>query len=186
MSQGGDGGIQPDGALTLGDPKKQKHAKRGGAHFGCSPPVVASLQDKRSQLASIHAARLLSEPPEQLADVNAVAVESRIAGIPLLVHPLTEGRQQSGIVNRRVDRRQSDDPGISQVGQEQTRTTDYAQLILMGVVWTVALTQVAVESRKKLFVQLTYRYAVPMGPINEVFRPSKVYTNSIPGVPYLP
>ena len=33
--------------------------------------------------------------------------------------------------------------------------------------------------------ELTHRYAVPMGPINEVFRPSKVYTNSIPGVPYI-
>jgi hypothetical protein len=185
MSQGGDGGIQPDGTLTLGDQKTQKHAKRRGAPFGCSPPVVASLQDKRSQPASIHAARLLSKPPEQLADVNAIAVESLIASIPLLLHPLTEGRQLSGIVNGRVDRRQSDDPGISQIVQEQARTTDYAQLILMGVVWTVALTQVAVESRKSLFVQLTHRYAVPMDPINEVFRPSKVYTNCIPGVPYL-
>jgi hypothetical protein len=108
-----------------------------------------------------------------------------ITGTPLLAHPLTEDRQKSGLLNRWLNRWQGDDPDISQVGQEQARTTDYAQLILMGVVWTVALTQVAVESRKKLFVQLTHRYAVPMGPINEVFRPSKVYTNSIPGVPYL-
>ena len=68
----------------------------------------------------------LSKPPEQLANVNAVVAEGHITGTPLLAHPLTEGRQQSGIVNRGFDRGQGDDPGISQVGQEQARTMDYS------------------------------------------------------------
>ena len=55
-------------------------------------------------LAGIKPAWLLSQPPEQLANVNAIVVEGHITGTPLLAHPLTEGRQQSGIVNWGLDR----------------------------------------------------------------------------------
>src|SRR5215470_13985169 len=173
MSDGGDGGIQPDSTLALSDQETQEHAKCRGAHFGCCPPAVASLQNKRSQPSSIKATWLLSKPPEQLADVNAIAVESHIAGIPVLVHPLTEGQQQSGIVNRGFSRAQSDDPEIPQVVQEPVCTVDPPHLIGVAVVWAMASTQVAVESRKRLIVQLTHRYAMPMGPVDEVFRRSK-------------
>ena len=112
-------------------------------------------------------------------------VESEISSTALSMHPPTESQQQRGIVDRRHGCAQDADPDISQVGQEQTRAIDHFRLFRVAVLWAAASTQVAVEPRKRLFVQLTHRYAVPMGPINEVFRPSKVYTNSIPGVPYL-
>ena len=99
------------------------------------------------------------------------------------MHPLTEGRQQSGIVSWGLDRGQGDDPSILQVGQEQARTMD--QWLCMAVVWAVASTQVAVESRKRLFVPLTHRHVVPMGPIDEVFRRSKVFASNPRGVPCL-
>ena len=82
------------------------------------------------------AAWLLSKPPEQLANVNAIGGEGHITGTPLLVHPLTEGRQQSGIVSWGLDRGQGDDPSILQVGQEQARTT----LIRVAIVWAAAST----------------------------------------------
>jgi hypothetical protein len=143
MSHGGDGGIQPDGALALGDQEPQEHAKYRGAIFGRPPPTGATfLENKRSQPVGIKVAWFLSKPPEQLANVNAIGVEGHITGTPLLVHPLTEGRQQSGIVNRGLDRGQGDDLGISQVGQEQARTMDHFQLLRMAVVcvWAEAST----------------------------------------------
>src|SRR6266849_1367205 len=104
VSQGGDGGIQPDGALALGDQEPQEHAKYFGAIFGRCPPAGATLlENKCSQPAGIKAAWFLSKPPEQLANVNAISGEGHITGTPLLVHPLTEGRQQSWIVNRGLD-----------------------------------------------------------------------------------
>jgi hypothetical protein len=93
---------------------------------------MTSLQNKRSQPAGIKAAWPLSEPPERLANVDAVLVEGQISRAALLTHPLTEGRQQSGIVNRGLGM-QGDDPGISQVGQEQARTMDYSRLVRMAV-----------------------------------------------------
>jgi len=186
MGYSGDGSIQPDGALALGDQETQEHAKYGGAVFSCSPPAGTTfLKNKCSQPACIKPAWLLSKPLEQLPNVNAISAEGHIADTPLLVHPLTEGRQQSGIVNRGLDRFPGDDPAISQVGQEQARTTDQAPVIRVAVVWAVASTQVAVESRQRLFVQLTHRDAVPMGPIEEVFRRSKVSAGNPPGVPCL-
>src|SRR5882762_6636136 len=103
MSHGGDGGIQPDSALALGDQETQEHAKCVGTIFGRPPPARTTLfENKRSQSACIKPAWFLSNPPEQLANVNAVVVEGHITDTPLLVHPLTEGRQQSRIV--RFDR----------------------------------------------------------------------------------
>src|SRR6266513_3858359 len=104
MSHGGDGGIQPDGALALGDQEPQEHPKYLGIIFGRCPPAGASLlENKRSQPVGIKAAWLLSKPPEQFANVKAIAAEGPITGAALSMHPLTEGRQQSGIMNRGLD-----------------------------------------------------------------------------------
>jgi hypothetical protein len=100
------------------------------------------------------------------------------------MHPLTEGRQQSGLLDMRLDRWQGDDPGISQVSQEQARTPDHFPLFRRAVVWTVAPTQMAVESREGLFVQvqLTHRQAVLKGPMDEVLRRSKMFASRNRGV----
>lgn len=75
MSHGGDGGIQPGWALALSDQKAQEHAKCLEAILGRSPPVGAAfLENKCPQPASIEATWLLSKPPEQLADVEAIVV----------------------------------------------------------------------------------------------------------------
>jgi hypothetical protein len=56
MGHGGDGGIQPDSTLALGDQETQEHAKCRGAIFGRSPPAGATLlENKRSQPAGIEA-----------------------------------------------------------------------------------------------------------------------------------
>jgi hypothetical protein len=109
-------------------------------------------------------------------------VEGHITGTPLLAHPLTEVRQQNWILNRGLGRTKGIDPSISQVGQEQARAMDHCQVPRLAVVWAVASTQVAVESRKGLFVPLTHRHAVPMGPIGEVLRRSKVPASRDRGV----
>lgn len=101
------------------------------------------------------------------------------------MHPVVEGRQQSGIVSRRLGRTEGRDPAIPQAGQEQVRTMDHFQPLRMTVTWAGASTEVAVKSRKRLFVQLTHRQAVPLGPIDEVFRPSKESASINGGVPYL-
>lgn len=126
----------------------------------------------------IKAAWVLSGSPEQLVNVNAIGVEGHITGTSLLVHPLTEGRQQNGIVNWGLDRWQGDDPSISQVGHEQTCTMDHLQRLRVAVVGTVASTQVAGESCKGLLIQLTQRHAGPIGPIDEVFSRPKVSASS--------
>ena len=115
------------------------------------------LENKRSQPAGIKAAWVLSKPPEQLANVNAIVVESPITDTPLLVHPLTEGRQQNGLLNMRLNRWKGDDPGISQAGQEQARAMDHFQSLRLAVVWAAASTQMVVKSRQRLLVQLTHR-----------------------------
>src|SRR5437870_4884470 len=48
MSHGGDGGIQPDSALPLGDQETQEHAKCLGTIFDCSPPAGATLRENKS------------------------------------------------------------------------------------------------------------------------------------------
>ena len=172
MSHSGDGGIQSHGALAFGDQETQKHADYGGAVFSCSPPAGTTfLKNKRSQPAGIKPAWLLFQPLEQLANVNAITTQGHITDTPLLAHPLTESQQQGRIVNWGFDRFLDDDPGLSQVGQEQARTTDHTQLIPMAVVWAVASTQVALESHQGLFV---HRHGLPMGPIEKVLRRSKV------------
>lgn len=183
MSHGGDGGIQPDGALALSDQEPQEHAKRRGAVLDCDLPAGTTLlENKRSQPAGIKAGWLLSKPPEQLANANVVLAEGPITRAALSMHPLTEGRQQGGIVNRGLERGQGDDPGISQVGQEQARTMDRSQLIRMAVVGAAASAQVALESRKGLLVQLTHRHAVPMGPIDELLRRSEMFASCKRGI----
>jgi len=183
MSQGGNSGIQPDGALTLGDQETQEHAKRRGALLGYCPPAgVTSLQNKRSQPAGIKPARLLSKSAEQLANVDAVVIEGPISGAALSMHPLAEGQQQSWIVNRGFGRAPGNDPGISHVVQEQTRAMDHSQLLRMTVVWATASTQMAVEPRQRLFIQLARWHAVPTGPIDEVFRRSEMFARGNGGV----
>ena len=133
MSQRGDSSIQPDGALTRSDQETQEHAKCRGALLGyCRPPGVASLQNERSQPAGIKAAWPLSELPEQLANVDAVLMEGHFSRAAQATHPLTEGRQESGIVNCWACA-QRDDPGVSQVGQEQARTLNHSRLFRMAV-----------------------------------------------------
>jgi len=150
MSQRGDGGIQPDRALALGDKETQEHAKCVGTILSRPPSAgTVLLQNKRSQSVCIKSAWFLSKPPKQLANVNAVVVEGHITSTPLLAHPLTERRQQSGIASRGLGRPQGNDPVISRVGEEQARTMDHFQPLRMLVVWAVASTQMAVESRKR-------------------------------------
>jgi len=181
MSYSGDGGIQPDSALALGDEEAQEHTKCVDTILGRLPSAGATfLENKRSQPASIKPAGFLSKPLEQLPNVTTIVAEGHIAGTPLLVHPLTEGRQQTGIMNGGFDR--ADDPSISQVGQEQAHTMDHFQLIRVGVVLAVASTQVAPESRQQLLVQLMRRHALPMSPMDEVFRRSEVVASGNRGV----
>ena len=185
MSQIGDCVIQPHSALPPGDQETQEHAHYLSAILGCWQPAGATfLEKKRSQPAGIKAA-WLSKAPEQFANINPISVESHIASTSLLAHPLTKGRQQSGIVNWGLDGACGDDRGTSQVGYEQTCTTDDSPVICMTVVWTAASTQVAVELRKRLLVQLTHRHAVPIRPVDEMLRGAKVYTSNPPGVPCL-
>src|SRR6516164_11255538 len=100
MSRGRNSGIQPHTAFTLGDQETQEHAKSRGALLRyCRSPGMTSLQNKRSQSAGIKAAWPLSKPAEQLANIDAVLAEGHISGAPQSTHPLTEGRQESGIVN---------------------------------------------------------------------------------------
>jgi hypothetical protein len=99
MSYSGDGGIQSHGALAFGDQETQKHADYGGAVFSCSPPAETTfLKNKCSQPAGIKPAWLLSQPAEQLANVNAITTQGHITDTPLLAHPLTERQQQGRIV----------------------------------------------------------------------------------------
>src|SRR5208283_201749 len=91
MSHSGDGGIQPDGALALGDQETQEHAKRRCTLLDCGLPAGTTLlENKCSQLAGIKAAWLLSKPPEQFANVNAIGGEDPITRAALSMHPLTE------------------------------------------------------------------------------------------------
>ncbi len=62
------------------------------------------------------------------------------------------------------------------------RTTADSPLIRMAIVWAAASTQVAVESREKLLVHLTQRHAVPIRPVDEVLRRSKVSASYPPDV----
>ena len=138
MSQRGDGGIQPDRALALGDKETQEHAKCVGTILSRPPSAgTVLLQNKRSQSVCIKSAWFLSKPPKQLANVNAVVVEGHITSTPLLAHPLTERRQQSGIASRGLGRPQGNDPAASyacsvgsgidsnggRIAQEMTRST---------------------------------------------------------------
>jgi hypothetical protein len=115
------------------------------------PPSAGTilLQNKRSQSVCIKSAWFLSKPPKQLTNVNAVVVEGHITSTPLLAHPLTEGRQQSGIASQGLGRPHGNDPVILRVGEEQVRTMDHLQPIRMLIVWAVASTQMAVESSKR-------------------------------------
>jgi hypothetical protein len=169
--------------LPLGDQETQEHAKCRDTTFDCSPPAGATLlENKCSQPAGIEAGWVLSKPSEQLANVNAIVFESPITGTPLLVHPLTESRQQNGLLNRRLNRWKGDDPGISQAGQEQARAMDHLQSLRWVVVWAAASTQVVVKSRKRLLVQLTHGHAMPMGPIDELLHHSEMFASSPPGI----
>jgi hypothetical protein len=133
MSRSGNGSIQPHGAFTFGNQKTQEHAKRRGALLGYRrPPGTSSLQSKHAQLAGVKAAGHLSEPPERIANVDAVLMERQISRAALLMHPLTEGRQQTGIVKRALGM-QGNDPAISLVRQEQARTMAYSSLVRMAV-----------------------------------------------------
>ena len=62
---------------------------------------------------------------------------------------------------------QVDDPGISEVVQEQVYTMDHLLRACMAVLLTLASTQVAFEPYQRLLVQLTLWRAVPIFPIYE-------------------
>jgi hypothetical protein len=184
MSQRGDSSIQPDGALTLSDQETQEHAHCRGAIFRCSAsPGTTFLENKLSQATGIKTAWLISDSKEQLANVDAIGGEGHIRDTALLVHPLTESRQQSRIVIGRPG--QVDDPGISEVAQEQVYTMDHFFRACMAVLLTLAPTQVAFEPYQRLFVQLTLWRAVPIVPIyevDEVFRRSEMFASRNGGV----
>ena len=145
MSHRGDSSIQPDGALTLSDQETQEHAHRRGAIFRCpASPGTTFLENKLSQATAIKAAWLISNSTEQLANIDAIGGEGHIRDTALLAHPPTESRQQGRIVIG--GRGQVDDPAISEVAQEQVDTMDYFLWLRMAVVWTLAATQVVLES----------------------------------------
>ena len=110
--------------------------------------------------------RLGSDSTEQLANVDAIGGEGHIRNAALLVHPLTESRQQSRIVIGCPA--QVDDPGISEMSQEQVDTMGHFLRPCMAVLLTLAPTQVALEPYQRLFVQLVPWRAVPVVPIYEV------------------
>src|SRR6266705_2130785 len=64
----------------------------------------------------------------------------------------------------------------------KARSTDHFQPCCRAVVWAVASTQVAVESRKRLLVPLAHPHALAVGPIDEVFGRSKVSASCTGGV----
>ena len=118
-------------------------------NFEPSPIRRNGSSPEQTLAIGVHQIGLVPLQAAELANVNAVVVEGHITSTPLLAHPLTERRQQSGIASRGLGRPQGNDPVISRVGEEQARTMDHFQPLRMLVVWAVASTQMAVESRKK-------------------------------------
>jgi hypothetical protein len=184
MSQRRDSSIQPDGALTLSDQETQEHAHGRGAIFRCSaPPGTTFFENKLSQATAIKTAWLISDSTEQLANVDAIGGEGHVRDTALLVHPLTESRQQSRIVIGRAG--QVDDSGISEVAQEQVGTTNQFLRPCMAVLLTLAPTQVPREPYQRLFVQLPLWRAVLVVPIyemDEVLRRSEMFAGRNAGV----
>ena len=153
MSQRRDSRIQPDSALTLSDQETQEHAHRRRVILRSSASRATTfLENKFSQATAIKTAWLISYSMEQLSNVDPIVVEGHITDTALLVHPLTESRQQSRIMSGRPG--QVDDPGISEVSQEQVDATYHFLRPCMAVLLTLAPTQVALEPYQRLFVQL--------------------------------
>ena len=80
---------------------------------------------------------------------------------------------------------QVDDPGISEVAQEQVDTTNHFLWPCMAVLLTLAPTEVAPEPYQRLFVQLALCRVVLIVPIyeaDEVFRRSEMFASRNGGV----
>ena len=80
---------------------------------------------------------------------------------------------------------QVDDPGISEVAQEQVDATYHFLRPCMAVLLTPALMQVALEPYQRLFVQLTLWRAVlivPVYEVDEVLRSSEMLASCNGGV----
>jgi hypothetical protein len=170
--------------VAVGDQKPQEHAKRSCGGLGRSPPAGTTLlQDTFSQAVRIPLARLLSEVIQQLANVTAMVREGGIAGPALEAHPLAECRQENRIRNnRRRERGRRADSGVSQVFQECARTLYQALSVRMTLMWASASTEVAAELCERLLVHLLSRQAVPIGPVDEVFRGSQISARGNRGV----
>jgi hypothetical protein len=104
MRQNGDGRLQSAGASAFRDQKPKKHPKSRRAFLGRRPSGCSTrLQDELSQAARIKPFWLLSEVPEQLADVDCVIIDGAFTGAALLAHPLSERPQQSRIMSAELD-----------------------------------------------------------------------------------
>jgi hypothetical protein len=167
--------LQAGGALAIGDQKSQEHAKRRRALFRRGPPALATgLQDKLSQAPSIEPAWLFSKASEQPANRADVVPERAITGTPLLAHPLTEGCEESRILNAGFDRVGRDDARPSQVSQEQVCAVDQVPTVTVAVAWASAAAQVTLETLERLLAQPANSQACSLGPIDEMLCRSDV------------
>jgi len=100
--------------------------------------------------------------------------ERAISGTPLLAHPLTEGREESRILNAGFDRVGRDDTRPSQVSQEQVCAVDHVHSVAVAVAWASAAAQVTLETFERLLAQTANTQAFSLGPIDEVLCRSDV------------
>ena len=99
--------------------------------------------------------------------------KSLLAGTALLAHPLTESGQDRWLRGTACIRNDVDDACFFQVFEKKACAVNQTP-VRMTVVRTTAAREVASELAESLFAQTVKRDAVPIGPVDEMFRGSKV------------
>jgi hypothetical protein len=99
--------------------------------------------------------------------------KSLIAGTALLAHPLTEAGQHRWLGRTAGTLSNLDDACLLQVSEKKACTVNQAP-VRVTVVRATAARHVRSESGESLLAQTVERDAVSIGPVDEVFRGSKV------------
>jgi hypothetical protein len=119
VRQNRDCGIQAGSAFAFRDQKPKEHPKSGRALLSRGPAaLLTGFHNKLPQVPCTKLFGLLSEPTEQLANMDAVIVKRRLADASQLAHPIAEVSEQWRVLDDARDSGATDDARISKVRKE--------------------------------------------------------------------
>jgi len=143
------------------------------------PAVLTPSHHKGSQTSRIELARVVPKALEQFVNLDAIVMESGLAGSALSPHPLVECSKWSRLLKSGLNDTCADYGGIAKMSNEQAYSSNLSLPLSAAVSRASTSTKVKSERLNKMLVKLCDRYVSAAREAREMLCRSNQYPHPV-------